>query len=179
MITHTLTLQEAETWLRDLVKQAQTTHRPVILTAKENAEPIAVLIAVDAFEQWQRHQRQLFHLQLTHLAQWLDKVEQQWDAATRQGCVAAWQNSIKSLWDTSSEPVQRLCAALTLSVQRLAPDQLTLAQVAALRYCLALLRDSAPTEAEIEQAHQQLIDSGLPPTMVFDDTMVQLYTDES
>ena len=68
---------------------------------------------------------------------------------------------------------------MTLSAQRLVPEQFAPAQIAALRYGLELLRDPVPAEAAIEEAYQRLIESGLPPTMAFDDEMVQLYIDES
>jgi PHD/YefM family antitoxin component YafN of YafNO toxin-antitoxin module len=61
---YTLTLREAETRLRDLVGQVQTTRRPVILTTEETAEPMAVVVEIDVFEKWQRREWQLFHLQM-------------------------------------------------------------------------------------------------------------------
>ncbi len=179
MPPYTLTLREAEKRLYDLVERAQSTHRPIILTAEDTAEPVAVVMEISTFELWQRHRRQLFYLQLKHLAQWLDEVEQQWDnPTTRQECIAAWQSSIKSLWDVCPDANRKLCAALILSVQRLAPERLTREQIAALRYCLELLRDPAPPETALEEAYRRLTESGLPPTMALDNKMVQLYVDE-
>jgi PHD/YefM family antitoxin component YafN of YafNO toxin-antitoxin module len=42
-VPHTLTLREAESRLRELVKQAQATREPIVVTTEETAEPIAVL----------------------------------------------------------------------------------------------------------------------------------------
>jgi hypothetical protein len=108
-----------------------------------------------------------FTLQVTQLEQWLDRVEQQWqEPAIRQACVTTWQSSINALWDVAPEPVQELCAALSLSVKSLMADQLSPEQVDALRYCVELLRDSEPTAAAQESAHERLIKSGLPLTFL-------------
>jgi len=179
MPPYILTLREAEKQLYELVKQAQSTHRPIILTAEETAEPVAVVMEINTFELWQRHRQQLYHLQLKHLAQWLDEVEQQWNnPIIRQECIAAWQSGIKSLWNVCPDANRELCAALALSVQRLAPERLTREQIAALRHCLELLRDPAPSKTALEEAHRRLTESGLPPTMAFDNKTVQLYVDE-
>jgi prevent-host-death family protein len=72
----TLTVREAETQLQSLVKQAQTTQRPVFLT-NEVATPMAVLLDSAIYEALQRKERQLFQLQLRHLLQQINAVEAQ------------------------------------------------------------------------------------------------------
>ena len=179
MAPYTLTIREAETQLRQLVQRTQTTHQPVVLTTEETAKPLAVVMEMNAFEQTQRDRLRLFQLQRIHLAEWLDRAEQQWqDEAIRQACVTTWQQSVKSLWEVCPQPVRVLCANLALAVKRLKVAHFSLEQIVALRYCLELLRDAAPDQAEIEIAYQQLIDSQLPPRLAFDDSIIQSYIDE-
>ena len=180
MIPYTVPIKATETQVLDLVKRMQTTSRPLMLALEGGAEPVAVVMKIATYEQTQRQQYRFYHLQLTQMKQWLDRAEQQWeDLATRQECVATWQSGILSLWEVSPEPVQELCAALMLSVKRLNPAQLSREQVAALRYCLELLRDSDPDEAAKTEAQQRLLNSGIPPLLAFDDdSLLQLYLDE-
>lgn len=179
MAPYTVTLGEAERQLRQLVQRTQTTHQPVVLTTEETAKPLAVMMEMDAFEQTQRDRQRLFHLQRIYLAQWLDRAEQQWtDESIRQSCITTWQQSIKALWEVCPPPVRVFCANLALAVKRLSIEQFSLKQVTALRSCLELLRDAAPEQAAIESAYGQLIDSQLPPRLVFNDNLIQSYLDE-
>lgn len=180
MAPYTLPVSEAEINLRDLIKRTQTTHNPVLLTSEETAKPVAVVMEIDAYEHVQRQQQRLYQLQLMQLKQSLSQVEQQWkDKSLRKECIAIWQANIVSLWDVCPEPARGLCASLMLSVKLLDEEQLSLGQVAALQYCIKLLRYSAPDDADIETAYQQLIESGIPPMLSFDDSFIQSYIDES
>lgn len=179
MAPYTVTLREAETQLRQLVQRTQTTHQLVVLTTEETAKPLAVVMEMDAFEQTQRDRQRLFHLQRIHLAQWLDRAEQQWhDESIRQACIVTWQQSIKALWEVCPQPVRVLCANLALAVKHLSIERFSLEQMMALRYCLDLLRDAAPDQAAIESAYEKLIDSQLPPRLVFNNNIIQSYLDE-
>ncbi|MBV7334174.1 type II toxin-antitoxin system Phd/YefM family antitoxin [Chloroflexi bacterium TSY] len=171
MTPYTLTMSEAEAQqLRALVERTQSTHRPIILTNEETSEPMVVMVEIDAYEQAQRQQFRLYHLQLTHLSQWLDRVEQNWDDnALHNECILAWQNTMEPLWESCPEQMKDLCVALRLSVKQLQPPRFTREQIAALRCCLKLLRDTAPSEAEEEEAHQKLIEAGIPAMLAFDD----------
>lgn len=127
----------------------------------------------------QRDRQLLFHLQRSHLEQWLDRAEQQWeDESIRQTCITTWQQSIKALWEVCLPPVRIFCANLALAVKRVSIERFSLQQVAALRCCLELLRDAAPDQAAIESAYGQLIDSQLPPRLAFHDNIIQSYLDE-
>ncbi len=180
MLPHTLTLQEAETRLRDLVKRTQTTHRPVVLITEDTAEPVAVLVESSAFETLQRREQQLFHLQLRQLLQHLNDVERRWqDDAARQEFVPVFRAAAHALWDVCPEDRRGVGLTLDMAARRLAPERLTLAQIAALRACLDLLRNAAPAQESIGECHQRLIECGLPPTMAGDESLVQLYVDES
>jgi hypothetical protein len=180
MITHTLTLQEAETWLRDLVRQAQTTRQPVLLITEETAEPVAVLVESSVFETLQRRELQLFHLQLRQLLRQLNDVERRWqDDAARQEFVPVFRAATHALWDVCPEDRRGVGLTLDMAARRLAPERLTRAQIAALHSCLDLLRDAAPAQESIGECHQRLIECGLPPTMAGDKSLVQLYVDES
>ena len=179
MKAYTLTLGEAETQLRDLVKRAQSTHRPVVLTAEESAEPMVVLLESSVFEKLRQREKQLFHLQLRRLFQHLDNVQEEWDDDTkRKKFVKAFCSSTRALWDVCPADERGLCVTLRMASRRLAPEGLTLAQVAALRGCLELLRDGAPTPAATYLCHQRLIESGLPPTMGGSASLANLYMEE-
>lgn len=82
------------------------------------------------------------------------------------------------LWEICPEPVRGLCASLILSVKLLNAELLSLKQVAALQYCVALLRSVTPEETEIERAYQLLIDCGLPPLLPLSEEIIQSYIDE-
>lgn len=132
-----------------------------------------------AFEQTQRDRHRLLHLQRLYLEQWLDRAEQQWeDESIRQACITTWQQSIKALWEVYPPPVRIFCANLVLAVKRVSIERFSLQQVAALRFCLELLRNAAPDQAAIESAYGQLIDSQLPPRLAFHDNIIQSYLDE-
>ena len=180
MTTHTVRLTEVDTQLLKLVKQTQTTHQPVILTAAGTDKPVAVLLDSSAFEETQRNQQRLFHLQKSELMHSLERVQEKWDdLSIRQECIAVWQDSIKALWDVSPAGTRRFCASLALSVQQLTPERLSRAQIDALRNALNLLCNSELDDAEVQIAYQKLRDSHLPPRLVFDQELVQSYIDES
>lgn len=180
MSAHTYPINEVGAKLQTLVKQARSTHQPVVLTSEETAQPIAVVMEMDAFVQTQRYQHHLFYLQLMHLENWLDKTEQQWEDETiRAGCVTAWKESIKLLWDISPGPIRKFAASLILSVQKLTLERLTHAQIAALRHSLTLFRYPVLDETTKNDAYQRLIDCGLPPRFVLDNETVKSYIEES
>jgi hypothetical protein len=56
-----------------------------------------------------------------------------------------------ALWDVCRADQRELCVTLQMATRRLAAERLTLGQVAALRDCLELLRDSAPNTHERSQ----------------------------
>ena len=123
MKAYTLTLGEAETQLRDLVKRAQSTHRPVVLTTEESAEPMVVLLESSAFEKLRQREKQLFHLQLGRLFQHLDNVQEEWDDHTkRQKFVKAFCSSTRALWDVCPADERGLCVTLRMASRRLAPS---------------------------------------------------------
>ncbi|MFN8485937.1 MAG: hypothetical protein U0350_00015 [Caldilineaceae bacterium] len=142
-------------------------------------EPAIVLMNVNTYEKIQRQEQRFYQIQLLQLKYWLEQVEQQWeDQIVRAQCVAVWQESMAPLWEVCPEPARGLCASLMLSTKQLAAERLSKQQVAALRYAIELLQSVIPTEAEIDQAYQQLMVSGIPPMVAFDKNFVQSYIDE-
>lgn len=180
MTPYTVPIDESQTQLLQLIDRTKNSHRPLMLTREGTAEPMAVILEIEAYKQTQRHQQRLYHLQLSNLNHWLDKVESHWeDCAIRQACVSAWQHAILPLWEVTPETVKELCAALQLSVKYLTAEKLSAAQITALRYCLELLRDTEPDESALEKAHQLLIESGMPPLFIYEDNkLLQMYLDE-
>lgn len=176
----TLTVREAENeQLRKLVQRTQVTHRPILLTTDDTLEPMVVLLESSVFEEWQRKERQFFQLQLRQLAQQLDVVESQWaDIDARQHFVDLFPVSTAALWKLCPEDAQDLCVTLDMAARRLSIQSITLKQLVALRSCLHLLQDGAPTEAAIESCERQLMEAGLPPIMSGSEPLVQLYMDE-
>lgn len=180
MTPYTLPIHRSETQVLELIKRAQTIQRPLMLTVDGDPEPVVVVLKKDVYEQTERQRYHLYHLRLTQLQEWLERVEAQLDdEATRRRCVQLWQNSMAPLWEVTPETVRGFCAALMLSVNRLDPEQFSPAQIAALRYSLELLGDSDPEESAIEKAHQMLDESGIPALLSFtNDTLFKLYLDE-
>ena len=179
MKAYTLTLNEAESQLRTLVKRTQSTHRPVVLTAEETAEPMVVLLESSVFEKLLQRERQLFHLQLRTLFEHITNVQEEWnDTSKREQFVTAFCSSGRALWDVCPADQRGLCVTLQMAARRLVAERLTLAQMAALRDCLELLRDGAPTPAQTYMCHQRLIESGLPPTMGGSASLAKLYMEE-
>ena len=82
------------------------------------------------------------------------------------------------LWEICPEPARGLCASLMLAVKRLDAERLSPSQIVALRDCITLLQSVVPSDREVDQAYQQLSQSGLPPTVSFDQSFVQSYLDE-
>lgn len=180
MTPYTLPINDNETQVLALIKRAQAIQRPLLLTVDGDPEPVVVVLKKDAYEQTERQRYHLYHLRLTQLQEWLDRVEAQWeDEVIRHKCIQLWQNSMAPLWEVTPETVRIFCAALMLSVKRLDPEQFSAAQIAALRYSLELLRDADPEESAIEKAHQMLDESGIPALLSFSsDTLFKLYLDE-
>lgn len=182
MTPYTLPINRSETQVLDLIKRVQALQRPLLLLVDSNPEPVVVVLKRDAYEQTQQQQERLrqqsYQLQLLQLKQALDRVEQQNDEFTRAECVATWQDRMAFLWEVCPEPVRGLCASLMLSVKLLKAETLSQTQVAALQYCVALLRSVTPDEAEIEHAYQLLIESDLPPAFSFSESLIQSYIDE-
>lgn len=180
MTPYTLTVSEAETQqLRNLVKRTQTTHRPIMLTNEELAEPIAVLVESSVFETLQRKERQLFHLQLRQLLQAIATIETQWDEpAARQEFIATFAAGVTSLWKAAPENTKDLCVTLDLAARRLSLQRVTLPQIAALRNCLELLQDGTHDDVLIAQCEQRLIASGLPPTIGGSALLVEAYMND-
>lgn len=184
-MSHTLTLREAETRLRDLVKQAQITRQPVVLTAEETAKPVAVLVTSDDYEATQQQRQLLFSRQLDHLTNLLEGIASSDTLstadrdATRGKQLTALRDGLSVLFDIGSERHQLLTAMLELAVRRLRPTDVSNAHVNALRRGLETLRSPFITETDIEACYTALLDSGIPPGFAYDDDMVQLYVAES
>lgn len=181
LYTHPIRL--AEPTLLELAKRTQTTQAPIKVTVEGMSESALILMKLDTYEknqhQQQRLYQRLYQLQLLQLQQWLARIETHWeDRSLRVECVAAWQENIKLLWEVCPEPARGLCASLQLAIKRLDADRLSLAQIAALHYCITLLQSVIPTETEIDQAYHQLSQSGLPPVVSFDQNFVQSYLNE-
>lgn len=179
MSLQTLTIQEVPTKLPFVFRDGNKPYYPVWLTLEDAAEPVAVVMGTHEYEQMQRQKRQLYHMKLLYLQQWLERVEQQWDNQTiRAACIKAWQDNIESLWNIAPEPLKGLCAALILSIRQLHIDRLTTEQISALNYCVRLIRNSAPTDAEFGEAHHLLATSGIAPMVSLEEETIQSYLDE-
>lgn len=180
MTPYTLPIDRSDTQVLELIKRAQAIQRPLMLTVDDDPEPVVVILKKDAYEQTERQRYHLYHLRLTQLQDWLDRAEVQLDdPAIRQKCIAIWQKSMSLLWEVTPGSVREFCAGLMLSTKRLDPEQFSVKQIAALRYSLELLRDSAPDASSVEKAYDLLDESGIPALFVFDnDTLFKLYMDE-
>ncbi|MEZ4865416.1 MAG: hypothetical protein R3C14_29170 [Caldilineaceae bacterium] len=176
----TLTVREAENeQLRALVQRTQVTHRPIMLTTEDTLEPMVVLLESSVYEELQRKERQFFQIQLRQLDQQLDGAEKQWvDSNARRRFVDAFPTGTHALWKLCPADAQDLCVTLDMAAHRLSMESVTIEQLAALRHCLRLLQDGAPTETAIESCERQLLASGLSTLMSGSESLVQLYMDE-
>jgi hypothetical protein len=108
----------------------------------------------------------------------LNDVEREWqDESARWEFVETFRAGARALWDICPEDRRSLGVTLDMAARRLSPERLTHAQIAALRYCLELLRGAAH-EKTTGECHSLLIECGLSPTMAGDDSLAQLYVDE-
>ena len=179
MAPHILTIPDVAKQLPELFKEAKRADHPLWLTVEKDAEPVAVVMEVDEYEEVQKRTYRLYHWQLLHLRQWLDRVERFWDnEQLRAECVQTWQENSWLLWEVAPKAVREFVAGLTLSAKRMDSKTLSKEQIIALRYALDSIEGAAPNIATIEEAYQRLIESGLPPMLSLDDELVQLYLDE-
>src|SRR5689334_8264197 len=79
MTIQTFTIREAETQLHDLVKQAQATHQPVILTSEETTAPVAVLVEPEQYAATITNAKEVLAARLNKLEALLDLLTTQWD----------------------------------------------------------------------------------------------------
>lgn len=179
MPTYTIPLGEAETQLRKLVEQAQTTRDAIYLTGEKSAKTVAVLLESDSFEALRRHERQLFFMQLQQLLDLCNAVQTQGlESMIHIAFVDKFSDGMRILWEICPPPVRRFCAALRMAGNRLTVEGATFEQITVLRECLDLLRYDPPRQQAMERCRQRLIECGLPPMPVGDDSLAQMYIDE-
>ncbi len=179
MSTYTITLGEAETQLRKLVEQAQETRDTIYLTGEKSAKTLAVLLESDRFETLRRHERQLFYMQLQQLLDLCDAVQKQGlESIIQLEFTDKFHDGIRTLWEICPPPVRQFCAALRMAGNRLSTEGATLEQITILRECLDLLRYDPPKQQAMERCRQRLMECGLPPLLVGDDTLAEMYIAE-
>jgi len=175
----TLTVREAETQLQSLVKQAETTQQPVILT-NDRARPVAVLTFLGQ-EKPDQHAGVLRRLEI------LTSVIQMWqqqyaDPTVNQEAAQLFQSQLRQLSTTDGERSPAFGALLMLL--RLAARQVATPtpqrQVQALALGVAALGKQQLSWPDIESVDQQLLDSGLDVRAEFgDEDLLKAYVDGS
>lgn len=175
----TLTVREAETQLQALVKQAETTQQPVILT-NDTARPVAVLTFL-APEKPEQNAIVLRRLEV--LTSVLHMWQQHYaDPTVNQEAAHLFQNQLRQLSTTDGARTPAFGALLMLL--RLAARQVAkptpLRQVQALALGVAALGNQQLSWLEVESVDQQLLDSGLDVRADFGDAdLLKAYVDAS
>jgi len=102
--SYILTLREADTQLRDLVKRTQTTHKPVVLTAEGTAEPVALLVEANEYALPNGDSVADLATHLNKLEQLLDLLDTLWQVeAVRQPFPSAWRWRLEGIWHASRQ----------------------------------------------------------------------------
>lgn len=178
----TLTIQEAETQLHVLVKQAQTSQQPVMLTDEVDA-PMAVLIDPVQYGAWTTNAEPLLSVRLQQLQDLLAMLAAQWQVVpVRQAFPAAWRWRLEGVWESSRHreaPFRQLVVLLQLAAHSLQMTDFTREHLALFQQCVATLRQPAVTMADLAQCDEALITQGFPVLLEFDDEMIAAYVNES
>jgi len=179
MAMYTVPVQQAESQLRQLIERTQHTQQPVVFTKDGTAESVAVLIESQVFEELQRHKQQLFHVQVKELQHQLNRLEEALpDRHLHQPLMTDFKNQVQALWKICPEAQKDLCVMLMMASRRLYSEFLSLEQIAALDYTLALLDNETTDEVTENRCYRQLLACGLPPMMTGSNELAQLYEDE-
>ena len=179
MAPYTVSVHQAEHQLRKLIARTQDTQQPIILTAEETAEPVAVLVESSVFELLQKRERQLFHLRLNELQRRLERLSQSQPAESELSqSIDEFQQAARALWNVCLKPQRSLCVTFVMATCRLSPDPRFTEQLDVLNAGLDLLREDVPDAAGVAAYRQSLFACGLPPTMGGDNRLSQLYLDE-
>ena len=173
----TLTVREAETQLQSLVKQAQTTHQPVLLT-NDGATPVAVLTPLS-------DEQPSIKAALLRRLEILESVMQMWqqhwrDPAISQDAVQLLQSQLRQLGTSAGDHPPALGALVMLL--RLAARQMTTPtmqqQVQAFAFGVDLLRAKELSWLHVEKVDGLLLASGIDTRATFDgEELLQSYVD--
>ncbi len=177
----TLTIQEAETQLHALVKQAQTSQQPVMLT-DEVATPMAVLIDPAQYGTWAITAEPLLSARLQQLQDLLAMLAAQWQVVpVRQAFPAAWRWRLEGVWESSRHreaPFRQLVVLLQMAARSLPMADFTREHLALFQQCVATLHQPVVTMTDLAQCDEALIAQGFPVLLEFDDEMIAAYGDE-
>lgn len=179
----TLTVREAETQLQHLVKQAQTTHRPVILTSEETLEPVAVLLEPEQYAAVAIDPTLILSTRIGKLEKLLELLAAQWErSAVRQAFPGAWQWHLEGVWQASrhrERPFRQLVVLLQMAGQDLKMAAFTQEHLALWRKCLNTLRQPQVSLASLIECDTALSQQGFPVLLALEEDMIDLYVAES
>lgn len=161
MTIQTFTIREAETQLHDLVKQAQMTHQPVILTSEETTAPVAVLTPLFSDE--------MNNTQIgAHRLEMLESVLQMWQQFRNEPETSAdyahlFQSQLRLLSQSDlyrNPDFSALIMLLRLAVRQVSTSPL-IAQFEALRFGLNALKSADIKTDSLSKVDEMLLNSGL------------------
>lgn len=181
--SYTVTIREAETQLRDLVVWTQATRRPIVLTAEETTQPVAVLIEADKYAATSAEPTIVLAARLRKLGELLDVLHANWDVETiRQAFPSAWRWHLEGVWEASQHrerPFRQLVVLLQMAADGLEMSQFTPGDLTLWRECLNILRQPVVTSEELARCDEALIQRDFPVLLDFDDDLVSSYVAES
>ena len=181
--SYTVTLREAETQLRELVVLTKATRCPIVLTAEETTQPVAVLIEADKYAATSTEPSVVLATRLSKLGELLDVLHANWDVETiRQAFPSAWRWYLEGVWEASQHrerPFRQLVVLLQMAADGLGMSQFTKADLTLWRECLNILRQPAVTSEELAHCDEALIERDFPVLLDFDDDLVNSYVAES
>jgi len=180
MPRQTFTIREAETQLHDLVKQAQATHQPVILTSEETTAPVAVLTPL--FSE-QSNDAQI----ASHRLEMLENVLQLWQQFHNKPEVSAdyaqlFQSQLRLLAQSElhlNPTFSALLMLLRLAVRQASSAPL-LAQFEAFRFGLNTLKSVDLNANSLSKVDEMLLSSGIDVQADFgDEELLKHYVEAS
>jgi len=181
--SYILTLREADTQLRDLVKRTQTTHKPVVLTAEGTAEPVALLVEANEYALPNGDSVADLATHLNKLEQLLDLLDTLWQVeAVRQPFPSAWRWRLEGIWHASRQrerPFRQLVILLQMAADNLEMARFTRADLALWRECVQILQQATVTRDDLIRCDEALIQHNFPVLLDFDPETVALYVTNS
>lgn len=116
---------------------------------------------------------------LSSLEEMLSSLKATWPVETlRPDLLAALRRRVRDLSYHCPQSRRILCVMLEMAVNHLTPTALPDEQVDALRLCLRTLHQDTLSTKDLNECDRALIASGLPPTMAYDEEMLNLYLEE-
>ncbi len=171
MTLYTLPLNQAENRLHDLVQRARKS--PVVLTAGDSAEPLALLLDAQQFTSVTDDNAFVLKTRLSKLDTLLTMLRDNWDnVAIRKEFPNSWRWQLEGVWEASfhrEQPFRQLVLLLQLAADDLDMAHFTHPHLELWQRCVEQLHQLTVTSAELAECDRALSDNGFPIHLSFDE----------